>query len=378
MTKKSIHTLYAGLAGMMLLLSSCGSDTQNQQGQFGQQARPYPVVTVPAKTVTGYTTYPVTLEGVINSEVRPKATGYITAVLVDEGQKVRKGQVMFRLETQSLTQDAAAARANVDAAKVEVDKLKPLVEKNIISSVQLETAKARLAQAQSSYNAIRANIDYATVRSPVDGFVGAISLREGALVSPTSQTPLTTVADIRKVYAFFSLNEKEYLDFVQNTPGSTLHEKIGNLPKVRLILANGRTYDHEGRIETINPQVSSATGTVSFRAIFDNPQRVLSSGFSGKIQIPQIYQDATVVPAMSIFERQGVTYVYKLQGDTMAVSSAVQILDKVDNLLVISEGIKPGDKIVAEGVGKLRDHTPVIPQPADFDSIAGGLQPVFK
>src|SRR5690606_21301372 len=137
-----------------------------------------------------YTTYPTSLEGIVDSEVRAKTSGYITHVLVDEGQKVKKGQTLFTLETQSLSQDAAAAKANVNAAQVEVDKLKPLVEKNIISAVQLETAKAKLAQAQSGYNSIAANIGYATIKSPVDGYVGAIPFREGALISPTSQVPL--------------------------------------------------------------------------------------------------------------------------------------------------------------------------------------------
>src|SRR5690606_39573836 len=108
------------------------------------------------------------------------------------------------------------------------------VEKNIISNVQLETAKAKLAQAQSGYNAIEANIGYATIKSPVDGYVGSIPFREGALISPTSQVPLTTVADIDKIYAFFSMNEKAYLDFIQKAKGTTMPEKIKNLPKVRL------------------------------------------------------------------------------------------------------------------------------------------------
>src|SRR5690606_24299915 len=176
------------VVAMGVFIASCNDQT-NQRPQ-GPSAMPYPVVTVPSETVTAYATYPTSLEGIVNSEVRAKATGYITDVLVDAGQKVRKGQVLFKLETQSLSEDAAAAQANVNAAQVEVDKLIPLVEKNIISSVQLETAKAKLAQARSSYNSIVANIGYATIRSPVDGYVGAINLREGALVSPTSTIPL--------------------------------------------------------------------------------------------------------------------------------------------------------------------------------------------
>lgn len=364
------------VVAMGVFIASCNDQT-NQRPQ-GPSAMPYPVVTVPSETVTAYATYPTSLEGIVNSEVRAKATGYITDVLVDAGQKVRKGQVLFKLETQSLSEDAAAAQANVNAAQVEVDKLIPLVEKNIISSVQLETAKAKLAQARSSYNSIVANIGYATIRSPVDGYVGAINLREGALVSPTSTIPLTTVADIEKIYAFFSLNEKQYLDFIQNAPGKDLDEKIKNMPKVRLILANGQLYPIEGTIETINSQVNATTGTVSFRAIFDNPDRLLSSGYSGKIQIPTLYENATVVPASSTFERQEITYVFAVQGDTVALSRSIDVKARVDNLLVVEEGISPGEKIVAQGVSKLRNNTPIVPQEVAFDSIARGLKRVFK
>ena len=373
---KFIYILPA-LVGIGLLAASCGNGNENQ-AQQGQQALPFPVVTIPTQTVIAYATYPTSLEGIINSEVRAKTSGYITHVLVDEGQKVKKGQTLFRLETQSLSQDAAAAKANVNAAQVEVNKLKPLVEKNIISSVQLETAKAKLMQAESGYNSIAANIGYNTIKSPVDGYVGAIPFREGALISPTSQVPLTTVADVNKIYAFFSMNEKAYLDFIQNTKGEMLGDKIKNLPKVRLRLANGNLYEQEGTIETINAQVNTSTGTVSFRAIFDNPNRILSSGYSGLIELPTEYKDATVVPAASTFERQGVTYVYKVQGDTLATSVSINVVDRVGNMVIVDEGIEPGDKIVAKGVGKLRDKTPITPQPVDFDSIAKGLEKVFK
>lgn len=360
------------------LFWSCG-DQQQQGGPRGPQGpMPVPVITVPSETITAYTTYPTSLQGIIDSEVRAKATGFITEVLVDEGQKVRKGQSLFRLETQTLTQDAAAAKANINAAQVEVNKITPLVEKNIISGSQLETAKAKLAQAESVYNSIVANIGYALIKSPVDGYVGAIKLREGALVSPSSPTPLTTIADIDKIYAFFSLNEKEYLDFIQNTEGNTLQDKIKSLPKVRLILANGQLYEEEGIIETINSQVDPSTGTISFRAIFDNPKNILSSGYSGKIQLPTVYTNATLVPATSTFERQGLSYIYKVQGDTLAVSSSIDIINRVDNILIVRSGVQPGEKIVAQGLGKLRDQTPITPQPVEFDSIAKGLEKVFK
>src|SRR5690554_1221278 len=191
---------------LFAVLASCGN---KQAGPNQANARPalsIPVTDVQNRTVTSYITYPTNIEGIVNSEVRAKISGYITDVLVDEGQRVKKGQVLFKLETQSLTQDAAAAKANVNAAQVEVDKLVPLVEKNIISQVQLETAKAKLEQAKSSYSSIAANIGYGTIVSPVDGYVGEIRIRKGALISPTNQTALTTVTDISSVYAYFSMN----------------------------------------------------------------------------------------------------------------------------------------------------------------------------
>ncbi|MBT0607066.1 efflux RND transporter periplasmic adaptor subunit [Aequorivita echinoideorum] len=368
------------LFGVFILLSSCGNDkdAQQQQAMAAQQKPTLPVVEIPTRTVTAFTTFPASIEGIVNSEVRAKISGYITEVLVDEGQKVKKGQTLFRLETQTLNQDAAAAKANVNAAQVEVDKLKPLVEKNIISNVQLETAKAKLQQAQSSYNSIAANIDYGNIKSPVDGYVGSINLRKGALVSPTSETPLTTVSDISEVYAYFSMNEKEYLDFIQNTEGKDIEEKITKLPEVQLLLANGNLYDEKGRIETINSQVNQNTGSISFRAIFDNPSRILTNGNSGKIQIPKVYKDAIIVPQESTYEQQGSIYVYKITEDSTAVSTRIKTLAEVDNLYVIQDGIEKGDKIVAKGAGKLRGDSKINPQPAPFDSIAKPIEKVFK
>lgn len=353
---------------------SCQDDQERQ----APAPDSYPVIEVPKRTVTGYTTYPVSIEGVVSSAVRAKAPGYITNVLVDEGQKVGKGQTLFTLETESLTQDASAARANVQAAQVEVDKLEPLVKKNIISPIQLETAKAKLEQAKANLNSINANIGYATIKSPVEGYVSSINFREGSLVSPGDPTPLTHVTQTEDVYTFFSMNEREYLNFIENTPGNNLSEKIDNFPPVELQLVNGRIYEHEGRIETVTGQIDPSTGTVSFRAKFPNPGQILVSGNSGKIRIPRIYENVPVVPQTSTFEQQGRVYVYKVQGDTLAVSTIIEVLDRVQSIIVIESGIEEGETIVAQGIGKLRNNTPIQPQPVSFDSIANTLEPVFK
>lgn len=338
---------------------------------------PLPVVEVPVRTVTGYRSFPARLEGIVSSEVRAKVSGYITQVLVDEGRPVKKGQPLFKLETQTLVQDAGAAKANVDAARVEVNRLKPLVEKGIVGQVQLETAQARLAQAEAVYKSIGANIDYATIRSPVDGHVGAINFRQGALVSAADPVPLTTVANVERVYAFFSMNERDYLDFIQSTPGNTLSEKVSNFPPVQIRLVNGEIYEQPGKIETVTGQVNPSTGSVAFRAVFPNPNRILSDGSSGVIMIPRTYEKMPVVPEAATFEQQGITYVFRVRNDT-ALSTPLEVVDRVDNLVIVSSGVSQGDQVVVSGVTTIRHNTPIQPQSVPFDSVARKLQAVFK
>ena len=359
------------------LAFSCKETNQAPQ-QGPNQVPSFDVTVLSKKTVTGFKTYPTSIEGIINSDVRAKVTGYIQNVLVDEGQKVKKGQPLFKLETQSLSQDADAAKAAVEVAQVEVDKLVPLVEKGIISNIQLETQKAKLLQAQSNYNSIIANIDYATVKSQVDGYVGAIPFREGSLVSPTNTTPLTTVSDITKVFAYFSMNESEYFDFLQATEGNTLQDKLNNIPNVHLILANGEEYPLEGKIETSIGQINQNTGTVSFRAIFENPNQLLTNGNSGKIKIPTDYKNAIVIPQEATFEQQKEILVFKLGENNMVSSSKVNIKAPVDHLYVVESGLDEGDKIVVSGIGKLRSDMEIAPNEVPFDSIIKPIKAVFK
>ncbi|WP_339917835.1 efflux RND transporter periplasmic adaptor subunit [Yeosuana marina] len=362
---------------LAVLLSSCGNKQENQQAPQRPPAT-FPVAQIKPKTITGYQEYPTNIEGIINSNVRAKVSGYIQKVFVDEGQKVKKGQTLFKLETQSLSQDADAAKARINVAQVEVNKLIPLVEKNIISPVQLETAKANLVQAKANYSSIVANIDYATVKSPVDGYVGSINFRQGSLISPNDATPLTTVSDIKQVYAFFSMNEANYLDFLQSAKGASLKEKIANFPEVSLILANGNTYAEKGKIQTSSGQINQNTGTVSFRAVFNNPNQLLTNGNSGKIKVPTIYKDAIVIPQEATYEEQGHVMVFKIGENNMVTTSLIKIKASIDNLYVVESGVKEGDKIVTTGVGKLKSDMPITPQEVPFDSIIKPIEKLFR
>ncbi|MBJ2174078.1 efflux RND transporter periplasmic adaptor subunit [Aureibaculum sp. A20] len=374
-----MNKLYSILSISVLILTlSCGN--KNQTNTTGQQAPPpsFPVTQLQQKTVTGYTEYPTTIEGIVNSDVRAKASGYIEKVFVDEGQKVRKGQVLFKLETQSLSQDAGAAQARINVAQVEVDKLIPLVAKNIISEVQLETAKANLAQAKANYSSVTANIGYATIKSPIDGYVGSINFREGALISPSDATPLTTVSEIDQVYAFFSFNEAQYIDLLQRSEGKTKAERIKNSPDLSLILANGKVYSQKGRIQTSTGQINQNTGTIKIRAAFKNPDEILTNGNSGKIRFPIEYKDALIVPQTATFEQQGNIMIFKLGEDNKVETSIIKVKGTVDNLYVVESGLDAKDKIIVSGVGKLRNGMAISPQETSFEDAIKQVPTLFK
>lgn len=377
--KKYYYSL--GIIISVLTLVSCGKGQEPAQAVAPSGPTPVTTVKIPSRDVTTYKDYPTSVEGIINSDARPKISGYITDVLVDEGQRVKQGQILFRLETASLTEEAGAAKANINAAQVQVDQLKPLVEKNIVSSNQLATAEAKLSQAKAAYQSIVANIGYATVKSPVDGYAGTIRIRRGNLVSPSDPRPLTTITDITKVYAYFSMNEKDYLNFLMTAEGDTRAEKIDNMPEVTLIMANGQEYPHKGKIQTINSQIGKESGSVSFRATFDNPEQLLTNGSTGKIRVPTLNKNMPIVPQKSTFERQGRTYVGKIEKTdtaTVAVFQHIEIKDRTKGLYIVASGVKEGDEIVAEGVDKLQSGIAVEPREQAFDSVAKPLKAVFR
>lgn len=344
-----------------LVLVSCGKKEEQQMPPQGPA--PFPVETVAKQDATVYQEYTANLEGQQNVEIRPKVNGFIQKIYVDEGQMVKKGQLLFKLETQTLSQDAGAARAMVQAAQVEVNRLKPLVDRKIISNVQLETANAKLAQAKSAYGSIAANIGYGTITSPVNGVVGSLPYREGSLVSATSEMPLTTVSDSKIMRAYFNLNEKQLLHFNKTFKGANTVEKLKNVPEVSLLLVDDSEYAIKGKIVTINGLVNPQTGTTEFRAEFKNPEALLRSGSTGIVRLPIEQKDVILVPQNAVFEMQGKQLIYVV-GEGNKVKATIITTNGVSGLnFIVTDGLKEGDVIVVEGASKLRDDTEIIPQP---------------
>ncbi len=367
-------------------------DNAEADAEAQQAIREFPVIALEKMNVAHTNLYPATIEGVENIGIRAKVDGYIQAIYVDEGDFVKKGQPLFQLETQALSQSANAAQSNiavaesrVHIAQVEVDRLRPLVEKNIISDVQLKTAEANLAsaksqveQAKSQYQGVRENIGYTRITSPVSGFVGRIPFRQGTLVGRSEAMPLTYVSNISEVYVYFALNEKDFLNFTTGLEGSTLAEKIDLMPPVDFIMANGETYSEKGKIETITGQIDPRTGTINFRAKFPNPENILRDGGSGLISIPTEYEDALVVPLQSTYEMQGSKYVFRLNGGDSLTSQPLEYYAVVDNKVLVSGGVDSGDVILAAGVGNVRNGMVIKPRMDSFSNYIDNISPVFK
>lgn len=357
-----------GALAITILLAACGKKEEQAPQQAGPV--PFPVQTVARENAVVYEEYTANLEGQQNVEIRPKVTGFITQILVDEGQEVRKGQVLFKIETQTLNQDAASAKAKVAAAQVEVNRLKPLVDRKIISNVQLETAQANLESAKAAYSSIAANIGYGTITAPVSGVIGSLPYKVGALVSPTVTDPLTTVSDSHVIRAYFSMNEKQVISFAKTFKGATLQQKLKAVPAVSLLLADGSEYDVKGKLETVNGLADAVTGTTQFRAEFNNPQAVLRSGGKATVRIPVTYENAVVVPQNAVFDMQGKKMLYVVNKDNTVKSKVITVTNTSSTNFIVSEGLEPGELIVVEGAGKLKDGTAIVPQPVKQETPA--------
>ncbi|MDE6813378.1 MAG: efflux RND transporter periplasmic adaptor subunit, partial [Duncaniella sp.] len=319
---KSIALSKSGISMMLAavaLLPSCSK----QQQQMQMPAPEIATITLTPQTADLNSTFPATIKGKTDIDIRPQVTGFITKVHVDEGQHVRKGQVLFTLDQvtfQAAVDQAQAAVNNaqtaVNTAKMTADNKKALLDKNIISEYEyqlsqnsLAQAKAQLANANAALASAKKNLAYTVVTSPSDGVVGTIPNREGSLASPSSAQPLTTVSDNSQVYAYFSLTENDLLNLVGEGE-RTMDAAIKALPEVRFKMSDGKIYPLEGKVATVSGVIDNNTGASSVRALFNNPQGILRSGATGQIIMPDNKESVIVIPQKATFELQDRRFVY--------------------------------------------------------------------
>lgn len=370
------------VAVTLFIVYGCNSSSGNQAG-FEQPTPQLPVITVSNTTATTYKEYAASLQGSKDIEIRPQVNGYLDKIFVDEGAFVKKGQPLFHINDQPYAEQLnnakatlAAAKANQVNAQINVTKIAPLVQNNVVSDVQLKTAQAaydaataNVAQAEAMVQNAAINLGYTTIKAPVDGYLGRIPLKTGSLVGLSTIEPLTVISELQEVYAYFSLSENDFIQFKYQFPGKTVEEKIKQMPAVELVLADGSVYKQKGKVQLVTGQFSNTIGTISFRAAFPNEDRLLRSGNTGKVRISQLQQDALVVPQEATFEIQDKVFVFAVGDSNKVQSKPITINGKTAVYYFAAGGVKAGDKIVFAGTGNLRDGMKIIPQPISLDSL---------
>ncbi len=384
MKQLQIYLIYAGI----LYFAACAGNVNNQPAP---PPPALPVVKLETGSATTWQEFPATIEGTTNVEIRPQVSGYLETIYVQDGDWVSKGQPLFRINAKEYNQysnSAAAsiqlAKANVEKAQVEVDRLEPLVANKVISEVQLKTAKATLheaeaayAQAVSSKGSADITLGYTLITAPVSGYVGHINFKQGSLIGKGEQLPLTLLSEVNNVHAYFSLSEADFLRFFSSVQGKTIEEKIKNIPSVELKLADNSIYKAKGKVELIQGQFDRAAGSIAFRAIFPNTEKLLRSGISGKIRIPSSLNDKLLVPQQSTYELQDRVYVFALGDSNKVISKQITIQGKSEGNYIVEKGVNNGEVIVYSGLQRLRDGAVITPKNVSLDSVLHNTASIY-
>lgn len=367
---KGLNVITIGLC-LFMGMTSCKQQTAQQP-----MASTYPLMTLAPEDRTLTVSYTAVIEGKQDVEIRPQVSGFVTDVLVKEGAKVRKGETLFIIDTipyaatyQQAKAAVATAEAQMATARLTLEGDEELYREKVISDFQLQTTRntyntavAALAQARAQEASAANNLSFAKVTSPVDGVAGMTSVRVGALVSASMAEPLINVTDNSQMYVYFSLPEKEVLGLTRQY--GSIDKTLAAYPAVSLTLNDGSLYENEGKIDVISRMVDKATGTVSLRAVFSNPDGRLMSGGSANINIPYTRTGVIVIPQEATFEIQDKIFTYKVV-DGKAASTQIKVF-KINNgrEYIVEEGLNEGDVIVAKGAGLLREGTPVAAAPS--------------
>ena len=360
------------VAAFAAVLASCGGGKSGGKPNFGDNE--YAVRTVQGQDAALQPTYPATIKGVQDVEIRPKVSGFITKLCVKEGQQVKAGQLLFVIDNVTYAAAVRQAKASVNAAKAQLNTARltyknseKLFKNNVIGSYELQSSKnamesaaAQLAQAEAAYISAKQNLNFCFVTSPANGVIGDLPYRVGALVSASSQQALTTVSNNSTMQVYFSMTEKDLLDMSKTAGG--VHAAIASYPAVKLQLADGTIYEHPGKVATVSGVIDPTTGTVSMRADFPNPDRVLKTGASGSIVVPHTASNAVIVPQDAVVEVQDKHFVYVVGKDNKVKYTPVTLNTQNDGKnYIITSGLKVGDRFVVNGVTSLQDGMEIKP-----------------
>ena len=362
------------LIGMMLISSlsfvSCKSKTEAVQ-----TPPEYKTMQLDTTTAVVYAEYSAVLQSEAVVEIRPKVSGYLSKIAVNEGQWVNKGALLFQIDDADYQQKVNSAKAGMQSARagrdnalLEVKKLTPLVEKGIISEFELETrkgnleaAEAALAQAEAAYEDARINLGYTSITAPTSGVLSRIEVRVGSLVGPSGNAPLTTISGDGDVYAYFSFDEKNLAPLRRARYNSGEHNPAGK-SNIGLLLADGQEYSHKGKMESASGIIDRTTGSIQLKVVFPNPDNEILSGSSGVVRIPATYPGCITVPQNATYELQDKIMIFVVNQDNSVTRKIITVEGTSGKDYVVSSGLQRGDRIVIEGADKLNDGTVITPK----------------
>lgn len=332
--------VFSGL-GALLCLASCTSKKEEKE-----EASNF-TVTNPLRIDTSFTKeYVSQIKSVRNIEIRAQEKGYLQNIYVDEGQSVKAGQLLFRIMPKIYEAELLKAQAEAKASEIELQNAKMLADKNVVSKNEQAMAQAKLEQARAEVSLAKLHLSFTEIRAPFDGTIDRIPLKLGSLVDEGEL--MTSLSDNSQMFAYFNVSEPEYLEYQTN-----IKDRADN--KVGLLLANNHLLPYKGNVEIIESEFNNETGNIAFRARFPNPDQLLKNGETGEVQMVVPLRHAIVIPQKATYEVQDKVYVFVIGKNNVVHSANITIASEMPDLYVVSAGLSENDKILLEGVQKVKD-----------------------
>jgi len=352
------------LLALPVLFNAC-----NPKGEEKTEIETIPVTQVISLDTNLYTDYVAEIHAIQNVEIRAKVNGFLEKIHVDEGRYVLKGQLLFSINQAGYREDLnrskamfRSARADARSAEIELTNVTLLFKKNVVSATELEIVKNKLAGANAKVEEALANeesaehkLSYTLIRAPFNGFINRIPYKIGSLIEEGSL--LTSISENNQVFAYFDVSEKEYLRYAQNVVKDSMSSKT-----VELVLANGQMHSSKGKIETIDGEIEASTGNIAFRARFNNPDKILKHGASGKVRMTKRYVNVLAIPQKATFEIQDKLYVYVVNKEGVVETRNISSEHRLSHIFLVSKGLKDKDVIVYEGIQNVREGMKIKPQ----------------
>lgn len=337
----------AGLLSLVIFQQSCTKASAEKDVNNGKEEVAKFVVTGPVTMDTSFTKeYVSQIRSIRNIEIHAQEKGFLQNIYVDEGQHVKAGQLLFKIMPSLYEADVQKAQAELDAAQIELQNASALAEKNVISKNEQALAQAKVEQAKAELNMAKVHLSFTDIRAPFDGYIDRLPKKIGSLIDEGEL--LTSLSDNSRMYAYFNVSEPEYLEYKTNA-GS----RGGN--EVSLVLANGQPLKSKGKIEVIESEFDNETGNIAFRANFPNPDNLLRNGETGKVLMTVPVKNALIIPQKATYEIQNKKFVYVVGSDNVVKSREITVTGEVPDLYVVKSGLLPGEKILLEGLQKVKE-----------------------